>query len=562
MQHLDPAVQQHILSIVEQADGGPRDVSAEEAAEILRLVDWRRWKSELLDVFLHQSLILEAIPESYADWLPVVHDFLLLMLDGLSDERIAERIVEQTRLPDDAPRSDRMLGFLSKTPTLQKIGQIIARNPALEADIRATFQTLENRISTTRIEEVLGWIEDDLGPKTIAEYQIEFADRVLAEASVGVVVPATLVLPGEQVRRRAVAKVIKPYALMGLAEELAALDRALGHFETHSDFYGIGDTPLVDMFEEIREALAQEILVAQEQRNLSRAAAYYGGQPGVVIPAVHPCSTENVTFMEFVHGARITDALPAYPELRSELARRLSDLLTYDVIYSEEDEAIFHGDPHAGNVMKVLDPGGDPYKIALIDWGLMGVLPRQQRAKLVQLLLGFEMNHRDRLANNMDALFESAPDGIDSDAYIRDVVEELFANHDERDPFEVLNSLIASLAAAGYSIEYNMVIFIKSQLTIAGILEELDPGFNQSAQVKSRMSSQVLKEMHVRLARTVWVPSFTSHDYKSMMSNADVWAVQGRRIGGFFAAIGRGIWKVVSFPFAGQKDSHLHSLGR
>ena len=41
------------------------------------------------------------------------------------------------------------------------------------------------------------------------------------------------------------------------------------------DSYGLGDTPLAQMFAEIREALSREIQVVQEQKNLVSAREYY-----------------------------------------------------------------------------------------------------------------------------------------------------------------------------------------------------------------------------------------------------------------------------------------------
>ena len=71
-------------------------------------------------------------------------------------------------------------------------------------------------------------------------------------------------------------------------------------------------------------------------------------------------------WMEYVEGEKITDAFPRDPEARRRLARKFSDALTYDVIFAPREEALFHGDPHAGNVFHVLGDQ-DAYRIALLD---------------------------------------------------------------------------------------------------------------------------------------------------------------------------------------------------
>jgi hypothetical protein len=128
--------------------------------------------------------------------------------------------------------------------------------------------------------------------------------------------------------------VLKPRAVAALGEDLVLIDRVLAYLESHADVYDIGDTPLVDIFHEIREALSREVQVSDERKNLIRAREYYGNVPGILVPAVLPFSTENVTCMEFVEGVKVTDAFPKSPPDREKLARRLSDALTYDVVFS------------------------------------------------------------------------------------------------------------------------------------------------------------------------------------------------------------------------------------
>ncbi len=136
LQELDPATRQLLLSRLRPAEGGGiGSLTSEEVITILERVDWRRWRPQILDLFLHQSRILELVPAPYRGWVPLVHDFLLIILDGLSEERLVERVVQQARLPADASRGERILAFLARTPTLQKIGQMIARNPEVRSGI-------------------------------------------------------------------------------------------------------------------------------------------------------------------------------------------------------------------------------------------------------------------------------------------------------------------------------------------------------------------------------------------------------------------------------------------
>ncbi|MGH9322652.1 MAG: AarF/UbiB family protein [Vicinamibacteria bacterium] len=525
--------------------------SPDEVRALLDSIDWKKHRPRLESILLHGSRVLEVVPEEASSWLPLIHDSLLLFLDRMSDERFIGRIVAQAHLPKDASRGQRALAFIIEAPSLQKLAQILARNPSLAPDFGAALQTLENGLSTARYEEVMESIERELPPATEEEYDIEFRDRLLAEASVGAVVEASYRMPGTESGARAACKVLKPGAVTALAEDLKLIDRVLAYLEDHAEFYEIGESPLVDIFEEIREALSHEVQVAAERRNLIRAREYYRDAPGIQVPEVLPFSTTNVTCMEFIEGVKITDAFPGKAEERARLARRLSDALTYDVIFSKSETALFHGDPHAGNVFSAPARGvhPDPYRIALIDWGLAAEFTEEQREMLVQLILGLYLKDPGRLGEHLGVLADLDSADEDDLERIRESVAGMVARSGSEGMFPLLDELVTELARQGWEIRYQAAIFIKSQLTIAGILKELDPEFEQDDHVMGRVRGQVYRELPTRLLRTVWFPAWNSHDYRSLMSNEDVKDVQWQRTRGFFAKVGKGIWIGVSFQW-------------
>ena len=235
---LEPVQQSLVLSLMPRP-GSEASVtpSRDELLAQLQLVDWTKWGPQVLELLLHRSRVLEAVPDNASEWLPIVHDSLLFFLDHLGDERLLERLLDQAAVPEDAPRGEQVLQFLAQSPTLQKIGQIFARNPAVPFDLRETLQVLENGLRTTSRDQVMDFILQDIGPDTIEAYQVHCAEEVLAEATTGVILPCTLVLPGETRVRQAVAKVIKPAAMSALQEELEIFDRLARYFAEYADSY-------------------------------------------------------------------------------------------------------------------------------------------------------------------------------------------------------------------------------------------------------------------------------------------------------------------------------------
>jgi ubiquinone biosynthesis protein len=227
--------------------------------------------------------------------------------------------------------------------------------------------------------------------------------------------------------------------------------------------------------------------------------------------------------MEFIHGVKIANAFPGDPMRRAIMARRLSDALTLDVMFSPREEALFHGDPHSGNVFHVNDDKKDPYRIALLDWGLYGVFPRQQRKDLMQLILGIKLADAKRLRNHVSALIDGRkPESPQELKRIDEIIAESIKPKVRRSVFDGLEELTLELAKEGYKIAFNLSTFVKSQVTISGILAELDPNLKQDDYLMQRTASLVKKEMPKRLLFTILFPAWNSHSYRSMLSNEDI----------------------------------------
>jgi ubiquinone biosynthesis protein len=245
------------------------------------------------------------------------------------------------------------------------------------------------------------------------------------------------------------------------------------------------------------------------------------------VPEIFPISTKHVTFMQFIAGEKITSSFPGDTKQRAIMARRLSDVMTGDVIFSSKPEAIFHGDPHPGNVLHVTGDPNNPYLIALLDWGLMGTFPRKDRIALMQLILGVQLADAKRLHNNVGALLDQGlPDSPEKQQKIDALIAQIIKPREGRSSFEALQELLFGLIEQGYKTKFDLNLFIKSQITIAGELVELDPTLNQDVLLEKQVTGLVKKEMPKRMLCTIWFPCWNSRDYQSLLSNGDVMAAR------------------------------------
>jgi len=504
----------------------PPPMVRETAVALLKKTEWAAHRPIILEFLLHQSGVMNMIPEKWGElWIPIIHDAMLYFLDHLSDDRLLDKLVGLAMLPPNSPAGDYLLEFVSKVPSLQKMGQILARNPDLSPEYSKALQGLEAGIRTMNGEEVAQFITTDIGKAQIDKWQMQFADKLAGEASVGATIMASGIPPGTNTRRKMICKIVKPYVLVYMPEDLAIIDGLAEYFTVNHDFYNLGSMPLVEIFKEIRKALTNEINIVAEQKNFIRAREYYRGSKKVVVPEIYPISTSHVTVMGFMQGEKITSAFKGDQRQRSIMAARLSEVMTGDVIFSKKPDAIFHGDPHPGNVFHFTGDPTNPYKIALIDWGLMGVFPRTDRRALLQLLIAAGMSDAKRLRANVGGLIEG---GLPNDPAKLQKVDALVAEVLKPKPgygsFDVLGDLLAGLIEQGYATKFDLNIFIKSQATIAGELVELDPTLKQDDLVTKQATGLVKKELFPK-RMFCFVFCYNSRNYTSMLSNGDVMAV-------------------------------------
>ena len=209
------------------------------------------------------------------------------------------------------------------------------------------------------------------------------------------------------------------------------------------------------------------------------------------------------------------------------MARRFADIMTRDVIFASSKEPIFHGDPHAGNVFHVTGNAADPYQIALLDWGLYGTFPHDDRVALMQLILGVQLKDAKRLHEHVGGLLaHGMPDDPQKVQQIDALIARVLQPGKKRSSFVALEELLVGLIDEGYATKFSLNLFIKSRITIAGILTELDPTLDEDRYLSQRVKSLVKRELPKRFLNTIWFPAWDSHSYQSLLSNGDVLAAR------------------------------------
>src|SRR5271166_2068979 len=324
------------------------------------------------------------VPKAYLAWRPPVRDAMMFVVARLSPARLAPKLLEQLELPLNTSAETRLLRLIAKVPGLQKLGQVIARNRNLRPALRNALARLENGIRDVQPEDVVSIIRHELGAK-VEKYSVEIKPRILSEASVSAVVRFTWRNPESARRERGVFKVLKPHIPEYFSEDMDYLRGLAQYFGDRKHNYGFAGQVIPDTFKKVRRLLRHEVNFVREQKTLLEAGNLYRSMKGVRVPRlIRPLSTSRITALTEERGIKVTNAAARLPVgRRKKIAEQLIEALIAVPLLAAQEDAIFHGDPHAGNLLYDNRSG----ELTIIDWALRERLSRDQRRHLALLFL-------------------------------------------------------------------------------------------------------------------------------------------------------------------------------
>ncbi len=324
------------------------------------------------------------VPKAYENWRPPVRDAMMFVVAHLSPARLAPKLFEQLELPPKTTAEERLLRLIARVPGLQKLGQVIARNQHLRLALRNALARLENGIRDVRPEEAGAIIQQELGAR-IEKYGVKIAPAILSEASVSAVVRFTWIDANSGKRERGVFKVLKPHIPEYFAEDMDYLQGLAQYFADRHRTYGFPANLLPDTFKKVRRLLRHEVNFRREQKTLVEAWNLYRSMKGIRVPRViQPLCTSRITALTEERGIKVTNAAARLPTARRrKVAEQLIEALVAVPLLAAQENAIFHGDPHAGNLLYNNRTG----ELTIIDWALRERLNRDQRRHLALLFL-------------------------------------------------------------------------------------------------------------------------------------------------------------------------------
>ena len=400
------------------------------------------------------------------------------------------RPFEKVALGDDVPPQDRArrlrMVLEDLGPTFVKLGQVLSTRPDLLPEAYITeLASLRDDVRPFPYEEAEQILAEEYG-RPAAEVFDWIDTSPLASASISQVHRVRLI-DGRQVvlkiRRPGIEKTI--HADLEILKNLAQLaERRLPFLVPY------GPVSLVREFE---RSLKRELDFGVERRTMERCRQQLSREPMVHVPYVVPeYSSIRVLAMEFIAGVGVTDiaGLKALGINPPDVAIRGAHILMIQIFRN----GFFHADPHPGN-LRVL-PGG---VVAPLDYGMFGQLDLQTRERIADLLAGLMAQETDRVLRALDAL-DIRGENVDPRALQIDCAE-LVASYadlslDTIDLGRLLNELIDFIRRFQLRIPPNLVLLIRSLVTIDGVCRTLDPHFDIARQLYPFLRQLALKRFH------------------------------------------------------------------
>lgn len=284
-------------------------------------------------------------------------------------------------------------------PTAVKLGQNLGNRPDLvREDYMEELSTLQDRVPPFPNEEAFAIMRSQLGIADLDEVFSELSPEPVAAASIGQVYRGRLRSNGAEVAIKVQRPGVDQVCTLDLYWLRVLAERGLNALA--KERLGVEATLLVDEF---AEKLLEELDFEQEARNLVEFRANFAADERVTVPEPYmPLCRKRVLVMEWVDGQRCT--APGALAGR-EATRKFINLGVESGLKQLLEFGLFHGDPHAGNVLASTD--GD---LAYVDLGNVAQISRANQESLIDATVHAMNGDYEGLAADLVALGFVAPD--------------------------------------------------------------------------------------------------------------------------------------------------------
>lgn len=355
-------------------------------------------------------------------------------------------------------------------PSFIKMGQLLAtREDILDPALISELKQLQNKAQAIPFDVAKNRIEKELG-HPIDEVFNSITEEPIGVASIGVVYKAEL-----KNGKRVVVKVRRSKIKKTITNDFEIIAFIVGKLEKavpEIKFLGLSRA-IDDFFKSIQLEL-NFLIEANNNKKIKENIEKIDEEKILVIPEIYrKYSTEKVLVMEYLEGIQFNEItnIEDHPELKENLTKGVK-LFMHNML----SDGIFHADLHGGNFFKL-----ENNKIGLIDFGLVGILGKQNRTNLVAILFALLTNNYESLVLEfLDvADYEKIPN---HDVLVRDIRDALAPyiglSVQETDATALTHALVSTLGKHEVYLPREWFIIFRALMTLDGVGKSLDIDLN------------------------------------------------------------------------------------
>lgn len=346
--------------------------------------------------------------------------------------------------------------------TFVKLGQILAtRTDLFPVEFTTAISALQTEADPEPTANVVATVHSEHGIAARDLFR-SFDEIPLGAASVAQVHAATL-----RDGRDVVVKVQRPGARAQVEVDTDILIRLARTIESRQPW--AREMDLLGLVSGFAASLRDELDYRLEARNTVVGAAVLSVHEDIVVPAVIPeLSTRRVLVLERLKGRPLTEETVAGldPQRRAALARTLITASLTTILV----EGVFHADLHPGNILVL-----DDQRLAILDFGVIGVLDSETRRLLGGLLLAVLAGDAALATTTLTLAFETRP-ALDMGRLRRDLGREItMLRLQDRLDVDAVARVFEVLRAHGVRVPGDAAAAVRTLANIDGAVRIIDP---------------------------------------------------------------------------------------
>ncbi len=399
-------------------------------------------------------------------------------------------------------------------PTFIKLGQILASRPDLVGPkLGEELKKLRADVRPDSIEQVRKMLASELGDDYESHFQ-SIDPEPLATASIGQVHRAIL-NNGDHV----VIKIQRSNIERMMRQDIEVLS---GVAQLAERVEGLAAWRPTDMVRQLAPMISRELDFSRERQNLELFAEMFDrNRSDIVVPRPHvPLCSRRVLVMDELVGRPLSqflsddassdvscDDTEAKQQTRQLTKHKLCETIAGVYLTMIFEEAVFHADPHVGNMI-VMESG----QLGILDFGMIGRIDENLRETIEDILLAISSGDQSRLTRLIRRIGD-APPTLDESRLAIDVAEFIGTYGRQSlgnfDLTGALNELSEVLHRHAITLPNQSALLLKMLVSLEGTLRELGASFDSLDVVRKFTRASIVKRLspgrRIRQGRRVYL---------------------------------------------------------